>query len=56
MIASRKRLERSSKATSIDLVMRNWLLLSRQGRAKERVPIRRVTMMEDHRSHGRTRT
>jgi hypothetical protein len=50
MIASRKRLERSLKATSREVVMRTWPLSVREGREKERVPTRRVTMMEDHRS------
>jgi hypothetical protein len=53
MIVSRKRLGRSLKATSREVVMRTWPLSVRQGRENERVPIRRVTMMEDHNNQGR---
>jgi hypothetical protein len=56
IIASKKRLERSQRATSMEVVKRNWLLLVRQGRGKERVLERRVTMMEDHHSQRRRRT
>jgi hypothetical protein len=56
MIASRKRLGRSLRETSREVVMRTWLLSVRQRREKERVLARRVTMMEDHHSQGRRRT
>jgi hypothetical protein len=56
MISSRKIFRRSLKATSREVVMITWSLSLRQGNAKERVPTRRVTLMEDHRSQGRRRT
>ena len=42
MIASRKRLGRSPKLASKEVVMRTWHLLARQERAKERFPTRSV--------------
>jgi hypothetical protein len=48
MITSKKRLERSLRETSREVVMRNWILLVTQRREKEIFPSRRVTMMEDH--------
>jgi hypothetical protein len=48
MIASKKRLGRSLKETSREVVMRTWPLSVRQGSAKKRFLARRVTMMEDH--------
>jgi hypothetical protein len=56
MIASRKRLGRSPKETSREIVIRTWPLSVRKGMAKERVPTRRVTMMGHHHSWGRRRT
>jgi hypothetical protein len=56
MIVSRKRLGRSLKSTSKEVVMRTWPLSVRQGREKERFPTRRVTMMEVHHKWGRRRT
>jgi len=56
MIASRRMLRRSQKQASRKVVMRAWLLLVRQGREKERVPSRRVTVMEGHHSRGGRRT
>jgi hypothetical protein len=56
MIASRKRLKRSLRETSKEAVMTTWPLSVRQGRAKERVLARKVTVMEDHHNHGRRRT
>jgi hypothetical protein len=56
MIASKRRLERSLRETSREVVMRTWLLSVRQGRENERVLERRVTMMEDHHNQGRRRT
>jgi hypothetical protein len=50
MIASRKRLRKSLKEESRDIVKRTWPLSTRQGREKERVIVRRVTVMEDHHS------
>jgi hypothetical protein len=48
MIAYRKRLERSLKAISKEVVMITCPLSIRKGREKERVLERRVTMMEDY--------
>jgi len=48
MKSYRKRLGRSLRVASMEVVMRTWILLVRQGRVKERVPSRRITMMEDH--------
>jgi hypothetical protein len=48
MISSRKRLERSLKVSGREVVIIKCLLSVRQGREKERVPTRRVTMMEEH--------
>jgi hypothetical protein len=56
MIASKKRLERSLRVASREVVKRTWLLSVRQGREKEKVLARRVTVMEDHHSRGRRRT
>jgi hypothetical protein len=53
MIASKKRLKRSLRETSREVVMRNWILSRRQRREKERVLERRVTTMEDHHNEGR---
>jgi hypothetical protein len=52
MIASRKRLERSPQETSKEVWMRNCPLSVIQGREKERVPTRRVALMDDHHSQG----
>jgi hypothetical protein len=56
MIASRKRLGRSPKQASREVVMRTWPLSVRQEREKERVPTRRVTMRGKPHSRGRRRT
>jgi hypothetical protein len=56
MIGSRKRLRRSIKETSKEVVMRTWSLSTRQGWEKEMVLTRRVTMMDDNHSQGRRRT
>jgi hypothetical protein len=48
MIAYRKRIRRIVRVTSREVVMRNWTILVRQEREKERVIEIRVTMMEDH--------
>ena len=56
IIVSRKRLERSLKSASKEVVMRTWPLSVRQRREKERFPARRVTMMEVHHNWGRRRT
>jgi hypothetical protein len=55
MITSRKRLGRSLKVASREVVKRTWILLVRQGREKESVLARRVTMMEVHHSQERRR-
>jgi hypothetical protein len=56
MIAYRKRLKRSLRKTSKEVVMRTWLLFVRQRRENERVLVRRVIIMEDHHNKGRRRT
>jgi hypothetical protein len=56
MIVSKKRLSRSLRETSKEIVKRTWLLLVIQGREKEIILARRVTVMEDHYSHERRRT
>jgi hypothetical protein len=56
MIASKKRLERSLRVVSMEVVKRIWLLSVRQGREKERVLARMVTVMENHHIQGRRRT
>jgi hypothetical protein len=56
MITSRKRLERSLRVASREVVRRTWLLSVRRRREKEIVLARRVTMMEDHHIHGRRST
>jgi len=48
MIVSRKRLGRSLKLSSKEVMMRTCPLLVRQIREKERLPARRVTLMEVH--------
>jgi hypothetical protein len=53
MITYRKRLKRSLREENRDIVNRTWLLFITQGRGKERVLERRVTMIEVHHSHGR---
>jgi hypothetical protein len=47
MIASRKKLGRSPKVKSMDVLMRTQSFSIRQGRENERVPTRRVIAMED---------
>jgi len=56
MITSRKRPGRSLKEEIREVVIRNYLLSVRKQREKERVLLRRVKMMEDHRIEGRRRT
>jgi hypothetical protein len=56
MIKSRKRLRNSLKVSRRDVVKRTFPLSVRQGREKERVLVRRVTVMEDHHNQGRRRT
>jgi hypothetical protein len=53
VITSRKRLERSPKQESMEVVMRTSSLSVRQEREKERVPTRRVTMRGKPHSQGR---
>jgi hypothetical protein len=56
MIVSRKRLGRILNSTRKEVVMRTWPLSVIQGREKERVPTRRVILMEEHHCQGRRRT
>ena len=55
-IVSRKRHRRTLKETSKEVVMRTFPLLVRQGKVKERVPKKRVKMMEEHHNWERKRT
>jgi hypothetical protein len=56
VIASRKRLKRSLRESSNEVVMITWILSVRQRKEKERFLARRVTVMEDHHNQGRIRT
>jgi hypothetical protein len=56
MITSRKIFGRSQRVANREVVKRTYLLSVRQGREKERVLARRVTLMENHPFQGRRRT
>jgi hypothetical protein len=55
MIASRKILKKSLRAACREVVMRTYPLLVKKGRETDRVPTRRVTMMDEHRILRRRR-
>jgi hypothetical protein len=55
-IVSENRVGRSLNVASIEVVMRTWPSSIRQGRENERVPTRRVTVMEEHHIQRRRRT